>query len=71
MTYRTLNLVLLGHLSLRDFLPALKRRRHGGTNPEVLSDHLLRDIGVSRFDLRFASRHLRAEDQSGGPVNLR
>jgi uncharacterized protein YjiS (DUF1127 family) len=57
MTYRTFQMARLGTPSLRAFLSKLQRRPRADTSPDALPDRLLRDIGVSRLEIRFASRH--------------
>ena len=57
MTFRTFQTARSGTLSLRAFLSKLHRRPRANTSPDALPDRLLRDIGVSRLEIRFASRH--------------
>jgi uncharacterized protein YjiS (DUF1127 family) len=57
MAYRTFHTALFETPSLRAFLSKLQRRARADTSLDALPDQLLRDIGVSRLEIRFASRH--------------
>lgn len=57
MTYRTFHTALLETPSLRAFLSKLQRRPRADATLDALPDRLLRDIGVNRLEIRFASRH--------------
>jgi uncharacterized protein YjiS (DUF1127 family) len=57
MTYRTFHTTIFETASLRTFLSQLQRRARADTSLDALPDQLLRDIGVNRLEIRFASRH--------------